>query len=133
MEQDAQLKQQLSDQQSLVTQCKTGMHHEIHTRRPVYHYLRSRAADATHNVVMDAELQAMQISLSLEEATQRIAALQPQVCMQRAAQLCPHMMLYPQSMLTSCSDHRAAPCSQAEAQQLEKQLGPDLKGGQGRC
>ena len=74
----------------------------------------------------------MQISLSLEEATKRIAALQPQVCIRTAAPLSAQVMLHPQSMLTFCAGHRAAPCSETEAQHLDEQFSADLEGGQGR-
>jgi len=77
VEQDAQLKQQLSDQQSLLKQVR--FMEDVPGVRCII-VLRSSGAAATRNGGMYAELQAVQISLSLEEATQRITALQPQVC-----------------------------------------------------
>ena len=114
MEQDNQLKQQLTEQQSLVSQRKTGTLHDVHAWRQA-HSDSWRALRRKRNGALYAELQAMQISVSLEEATQRIAALQPQVHVQGATPLCLQLMLCPQPMLTSRAEPRAAPHSKAEA------------------
>ena len=65
VEQDNQLKQQLTEQQSLVSQRKTGTLHDVHAWRQA-HRDSWRALRRKRNGALYAELQAMQISVSLE-------------------------------------------------------------------